>query len=131
MQARNIILGAVVAVPTLLVAKHILLVFSKISPAGRNEIIETDSIPDSLQQSRTHRDVVNPREHIALYDTRYMDIQLPAVAKGPSDEALLAAFLRGFFGGRVFAPERALLRFFRPDIVNFSGRSYHRIRLKV
>ncbi|KAL2214172.1 hypothetical protein CC79DRAFT_1362954 [Sarocladium strictum] len=120
MQARNIILGGAIALPVLLVAKHMLLVYIKTSPARRTQIIETDSIPDPLRQSRTNRDVVNPREHIALYDTRYMDVQLPSEAKVLNDETLLAAFLRGFFGGRVFAPERALLRFFRPDIVNFS-----------
>lgn len=122
MQARNIILGGAVALPALLVAKHMLLVYIKISPARRTQIIETDSIPDSLRQSRTNRDVVNPREHIALYDTRYMDVQLSSEAKVLNNEALLAAFLRGFFGGRVFAPERALLRLFKPDIVNFSGK---------
>lgn len=109
------------ALPALGFLKHALSVYVKIAPARRSQITETDSIPESLQDSSTNKTLVNPRNHPALNDTRHIDLEVPQKAQYLEDEAVLAAFMRGFFGGRVFAPERALLRFFRPDMVKFSG----------
>lgn len=105
----------------LLLTKHVITVYFRIAPAPRRRIIEVDSIPDSLNDSITRKTMVNPRGHTSLVDSRFMDVDVPAAAQGLKDEAFLAAFVRGFFGGRVFAPERALLRFARPDLVKFTG----------
>lgn len=105
----------------LLLTKHVITVYCKISPAPRRRIIEVDSIPDSLNDSATRKTMVNPHNHTSLVDSRFMDVHVPAAAQALKDEVLLAAFVRGFFGGRVFAPERALLRLSRPDLVKFTG----------
>jgi hypothetical protein len=119
MQRRDLILVGAVAVPSVLIFKHALSVYMSIAPAPRSWIHESDSIPAALEQSATNKSVVNPRGHPALNDTRYIDLDVPD--EHVSGEALLSAFVRGFFGGRVFAPERALLRLFRPNMVNFPG----------
>lgn len=108
--------------PTLLASKHVWDVYARVSPTPRRSITTVDSVPESLQTSDTVKHVVNPRGHVASSDSLYMDLELPEKARNLSDEALLAAFVRGFFGGRVFAAERGLLNLFRPDaaMANFS-----------
>jgi len=105
----------------LLLAKHVITVYFKMAPAPRRRITEVDIIPQSLFNSATRKTMINPHDHTSMVDSRFMDVDVPAAAQGLKDEALLAAFVRGFFGGQVFAPERALLRFARLDLVKFTG----------
>jgi hypothetical protein len=116
--------GVAAVSAVLLLTKHVITVYFKLAPAPRRRIIEVDSIPDSLNDSITRKTMINPHGHTSLVDSRFMDVDMPAAAQGLKNEALLAAFLRGFFGGLVFAPERALLRFARPDLVKFTGWCY-------
>jgi hypothetical protein len=104
--------------PTVLACKHVFDVYRAISPAPRRKIIELDSIPDDLEESSTLKEHVNASSHVALRDSRYIDLDLPV---GMTDELILARFVEGFFGGSVFRMERGLLRLFRMDLVNYSG----------
>ena len=61
---------------------------------------------------------VNPYHHITIDDTRSA---LVSVQHSLSHEQVLAKFLVGFFGGKVFAPERTALGFMRRQLVNFDG----------
>ena len=71
------------------------------------------------------RQLVNPRGHLLAGDCRYTDLYVPPKAALISDETLLAAFTRGFFGGGVFGPERLFLRLVRPASLYFLGTSRH------
>ncbi|KAH7312214.1 hypothetical protein B0I35DRAFT_436384 [Stachybotrys elegans] len=119
-QTRTIALG-MVAIPALLVTKHALQTYLKLAQAPRRRIIEIDSIPDSLKDSVTRKTLANPRGHVSISDSRFMDIHGIGNAQSLSDETLLAAFVGGFFCGRVFAPERVLLGMAKLDFVNFSA----------
>jgi len=70
-------------------------------------------------QSKTYQ-VVNPRNYVGLHDTRTMVIRLPPSKKDWSDGQILASFVKGFFGGWVFTPERILFQVIRPSLVHFS-----------
>ncbi|RDL32019.1 uncharacterized protein BP5553_09421 [Venustampulla echinocandica] len=57
----------------------------------------------------TSAQIVNPRDHRVATDQ--VSTTLPASSvEGLNDEAILALFTTGFFGGVIFAPERAILR---------------------
>lgn len=56
----------------------------------------------------TSAKLINPRGHRVATDT--VSIKLPASSvAGLNDEAILALFTKGFFGGVIFAPERFIL----------------------
>ncbi|KAM0326995.1 hypothetical protein ACHAQA_006116 [Verticillium albo-atrum] len=111
--------AAAVALPAIILAKHALQVYSRMAAAPRRSITEVDVNPESFLQSDTMTRLVNPRNHIALHDCRHIDVHIPEGAQDIGDEAILAAFMRGFFGGKVFAPERALLKMAGRELVNY------------
>ncbi|OCL13602.1 hypothetical protein AOQ84DRAFT_359619 [Glonium stellatum] len=53
-------------------------------------------------------DIVNPRHHITITDTRTIHLSRTEVSN-ISDEEILARFTKGFFSGWIFTPERHLL----------------------
>ena len=102
--------------PGVVILKHAWDVYRAVSPVSRAPIVETDSIPDTLESSDTLSKHVNPAGHVALRDTRYIDVNASL-----GHEQVLVSFMHGFFGGRVFSIERALLRFFCPELVDYKG----------
>ncbi|KAG7111614.1 hypothetical protein HYQ44_009809 [Verticillium longisporum] len=111
--------AAAIALSTIITAKHILQVYTRISAAPRRNITEVDVNPASFLQSVTVTQHVNPGAHPALHDCRHMDVSIPEHARSLTDQVLLAAFVRGFFGGKVFAPERAVLKIAKLDLLNY------------
>ncbi|KAL9945714.1 hypothetical protein ACHAQF_008307 [Verticillium nonalfalfae] len=111
--------AAAIALPTIIAAKHILQVYARISAAPRRNITEVDVNPASFLQSVTVTQHVNPNVHPALHDCRHMDVSIPEYARDLADQVLLAAFVRGFFGGMVFAPERAVLKIAKLNLLNY------------
>lgn len=75
----------------------------------------------SLLDSQSCSIMINPQRYQALSDTWSIRIRLPPSKKHYSDEQILATFVKGFFGGWVFAPEGALLRAFGLSLVDFSS----------
>jgi len=108
-------------VPSILFAKHAFDIYCAVTPVKRRRIIEVDSIPDSLESSTSLKQHVNPLGNVGLRDSRYLDITLPSVSTGISDEAILSKFIQGFFGGKAFAIERGLLQMVKPEVVNYKG----------
>ncbi|KEF51324.1 uncharacterized protein A1O9_12674 [Exophiala aquamarina CBS 119918] len=68
-----------------------------------------DTSEESFLHSQTCSAVVNPRRHQVTSDTRSIQFHLPPSKTQYSDEQILATFVKGFFGGWVFAAEGALL----------------------
>ncbi|KND91785.1 hypothetical protein TOPH_03293 [Tolypocladium ophioglossoides CBS 100239] len=96
------------------------LVYRRISVADMRRITSQDYVADSLRGSATIRQLVNPRGHAALEDSRSITLTIPR-GQRVSDEAILAQFVKAFFGGRVFAPERVGLGLFRQSVGPFNG----------
>ncbi|KAK2608865.1 hypothetical protein QQS21_002578 [Conoideocrella luteorostrata] len=92
-----------------------------INAAHPIQIHTRDTASESFRNSPTIRRLVNPRGHTAWEDARTVTLRIPKGCEGPSEEVLLSAFVRAFFGGLVFAPERLTLQFLRRPIVVFDG----------
>ncbi|KFY42162.1 hypothetical protein V495_04644 [Pseudogymnoascus sp. VKM F-4514 (FW-929)] len=71
-------------------------------------LVFTYPVTQELLTSSTFK-LINPRNHVIVTDQ--VSVRLPASSiSGLSDEAVLALFTRGFFGGRVFAIERLYMK---------------------
>ncbi|KAL3959274.1 hypothetical protein ACCO45_007436 [Purpureocillium lilacinum] len=99
------------------------LVYRRVSTTPPNTITSANAVSESFAKSATIRNLVNPRGYVAMSDSRSVTLELPrrdsdeddgwtglaSEQQGPSDQVLLASFVKGFFGGRVFQPERIAL----------------------
>jgi len=98
-------------------------------PASKTRTIQTtDSLSQSCASSLSVRNVVNPRNHKSMMDSRSIRLSKKEIGD-LSDEEILARFFKGFFGGWVFAPEQNLLSFFglfgvKVFPVGFSSQRY-------
>jgi hypothetical protein len=88
---------------------------SAISNLSTSHISSSPSIPESLRRSKA-TSIINPNNHVTVDDTRSITLDLPVRL---SDEEILARFVQGFFGGRVFAPERSILRTVGRELTRF------------
>jgi hypothetical protein len=89
--------------------------YSQISTISTRQISSSDQVPLEFKNSKA-AEITNPNKHIAINDSRRITIKLP----GPlSDEEILARYVKGFFGGWWFGPERAALRKLGKVLVNF------------
>jgi hypothetical protein len=91
--------------------------YSSISLPSAVEIKTAGRIPGSFAQSFAVS-AVNPHHHVTIDDTRSAHVSVP---NSLSHDQILGKFLIGFFGGKVFAPERMALRLMRRQLVNFNG----------
>lgn len=121
----RIVTGRIVVGSALLVTAttgiYAALVYRRISTADASRITSQDHVADSFQQSRTIRQLVNPRGHAAWGDSRSITLTIPR-GRRVSDEVMLAQFVKGFFGGRVFAPEKTGLAIFKQSVGPFDGK---------
>lgn len=62
---------------------------------------------------------MNPHNYFSTQDSRSIAVRR---REGVSNEQLLARFVKGFFGGRVLAPERIVLSGLGRDLVGFEGK---------
>ncbi|KAK2015787.1 hypothetical protein LZ32DRAFT_645586 [Colletotrichum eremochloae] len=117
------ILALTAAVPCCLFAKHIWDIYARIRPVERRRIAVVDGISNKFKQSYSLKELVNPKSHVYFGNTFLMDLSLPhnIAAEAATDEILLAAFVRGYFAGKVFAFERNLLQIARLTFVSYSG----------
>ncbi|KAK1978331.1 hypothetical protein LZ30DRAFT_729206 [Colletotrichum cereale] len=118
------ILAFTAAVPCSLFAKHVWdIFFTRIHPAGKRYVAIAGGISNKFKKSHSLKRLVTPRDHVSLGDTYLMDLVLPyeIAAKDATDEILLAAFVRGFFAGKVFSIERRLLQIARVTLLSYSS----------
>ena len=73
-------------------------------------------LSSSFQQSKAVS-IVNPHQYPSSDDSRYTTISVP---NSLSDEEIMARFVKGFFGGYVFTPERTALRLLGKTITKFN-----------
>lgn len=116
-------LAVAVAVPACLLAKHVWDVYTHIQPAEKRLIFASGDISDKLRQSHTIKSLVNPRGHVSVGNTQFMDLHVPGAAGNVTDEILLAAFVRGFFAGKVLSIERWVLQIVRLNLVSYDGKN--------
>jgi len=90
----------------------------RVNPSSVNV---SDTGDASFLRSRTCSAVVNPRHHWAASDSRSIQLRLPRSKSQYSDEQILATFVKGFFGGWVFAAEGAVLGAAKRTLVGFTG----------
>lgn len=109
-----------VALPAIFIVKHGIETYRDVTSVPRRRIVFAEDIPETFRRSNTLNRLVNQKNHTAYNDSRFIDLDVPAGVDAPSDEALLAAFVRGFFGGRVFAPERTVLSLIGKDLVHYT-----------
>ena len=108
-------------IPLVGVVTYAAAVHSQVSGVPSSNILFKGSTPAAFRNSKTLQ-LVNPRQLKANGDTYSTEIEIPDGSRDVSDEVLLAWYLKGFFGSRVFAPERLVLRAFRPTgFTGFSG----------
>ncbi|KAJ5409053.1 hypothetical protein N7509_002936 [Penicillium cosmopolitanum] len=81
-----------------------------------------NTVPDSLRNSKSVNEIVDPKGCSTSFDTRSISIDIPPHRRNVSDEELLSRFTKAFFGGAVIRPERFVLQNLTPNLVNFSGR---------
>lgn len=80
-------------------------------------------VSDAFTCSKAVHELANPRQHQATTDTRSITIDIPPHHRQVSDQVLLASFVKGFFGGLVFGPERVALQTLGPKLVNYPGKA--------
>ncbi|KAF1936284.1 hypothetical protein EJ02DRAFT_359508 [Clathrospora elynae] len=90
------------------------------SKVPSKRIFSSTDVPASFKQSKA-ASIVNPKSHTPVSDTRHITLELP---KQLSDEEILALFLKGFFGGWVFRPERSVLRTLKMEMMQFDRKPY-------
>ncbi|KAF1997727.1 hypothetical protein P154DRAFT_440581 [Amniculicola lignicola CBS 123094] len=92
------------------------LAWRHISSLDSRNISASNSIPESFRTSRSVKTITNPKNHRSVEDTRSIIVQVP---QGLTDEAILAQFVKGFFGGYSFTPESIVLNIIRKDLVKY------------
>lgn len=99
-------------------------VYKQVSAVPSYNVLVEDSIPPAFRNSKSVRELVNPRNFTATGDAYSTTLEISSRHTDVSDETLLAWYLKGFFESRVFAVERLLLKTFRPTtgITKFSGK---------
>jgi hypothetical protein len=97
-------------------------VSQRVSPVDKNLITRSTDIPETLKNSRSAREIINARKHVYHSDWRWITLDIPAEHHDVSDEVLLAKFVKGFFGGAVFRPERWVLQAVGLDLARFSSK---------
>ncbi|KAF2712122.1 hypothetical protein K504DRAFT_426062 [Pleomassaria siparia CBS 279.74] len=93
---------------------HFLLTWQQISSTDLGKISASSTAAGHLRDSKSVSSIVNPNKHISRWSRRSIEVN---IAKGISDEEILARYVKGFFGGYVLAPERAILRTLRLNII--------------
>lgn len=109
---------------TAAVGLYSLAAYTNISKVALTSISVYHDIPESFASSHTIRNLVNPNNYPLALDSRSVTIRGSELSQ-LSDEVLLARFVKGFFGGWVFAPERYALKALNISAGPFPGQHYH------
>jgi hypothetical protein len=117
----NKTLAASLTVAIAAASTYSLFALYHISSISPRNITSTKTISEIFRTSKSVKSIVNPKNHIAHNSSRSISVTVP---RDVSDEAILARFVQGFFGGYVLAPERSVLGLLRLDLVGYDQRKY-------
>ncbi|KAG8676813.1 hypothetical protein FPOAC2_02928 [Fusarium poae] len=95
-------------------------VSKRVSLVDKNLITRSQDIPESFIASKSAGEMLNAKKHVYHSDWRFITLDIPAGYETVSDQVLLAKFVKGFFAGAVFRPERVALQTVGIDLVHFS-----------
>jgi hypothetical protein len=128
MAPKPLILLSSLALPATALLITTYLYNSPLSAHKTRTIKTSNALSATCTTSHSLHHFVNPRNHISATDSRRIILSKAEVGN-LTDEEILARFLRGFYGGWIFAPEKALigvLRVFGRKLVavHFTGRSF-------
>lgn len=98
------------------------LVHQRVKAVDRKRITILNTAPDAFRQSRSIKEIVNIKGHRDLGDSRHITVEIPAHLQNEPDEALLARFVKGYFGGIVIGPERLTLQTLGLNLVKFTSK---------
>jgi hypothetical protein len=125
MAPRPLLLLTTLALPTtaLLLTTYLYNPLSKKTLTIRT----SETLSPTASTSRSLHQIINPRHHISATDSRLITLSKTEIGN-LTDEEILSRFLRGFFGGWVFWPERGVISVFgmlgrKMIAVRFSGTS--------
>lgn len=99
-----------------------LIVHRQITIAETKHITVSTDISSAFKDSTTIKSLVNPRGHQSMRDSHHMRLKLPPHLRDVSDEAILARFTKGFFGGWTLTPERTALRLMGKRFVSYASK---------
>jgi hypothetical protein len=97
---------------------HLSRIYTAIYSVSSQQISSFPHIPNSLLRSAAVS-LTNPYNHVPIHDTRFLSV---CVSKSLKDEEILSRFVKGFFAGHVFSPERNLMCIARKEITGFEGK---------
>lgn len=98
--------------------------YRSISSVPQTSITSNLKISESFATSHTYTELINPRHHAYATDSRSVTLKLPkGNAASCTDETLLNAALKGFFGGWIFTPERIGLGVLNIPVGPFPGKA--------
>jgi hypothetical protein len=100
-------LFSAVAVPTLTLSLAAYLIEHPLPSSKTRTILSRPTLSSSCTSSSSLR-LVNPRNHKAWADSYSIRLSSRDVGEA-DDEEILAKFVKGYFGGWIFAPENTLL----------------------
>ena len=106
----TVLTSLAIGIPALYISYTATRLYRPSPTLGLSPITSSTTIPSSFATSTTVTKLINPEEFRSWDDSRSVTLKLSGKAKEWSDEQILARFTRGFFGGWVFGPERAVLR---------------------
>ncbi|KAI8668090.1 hypothetical protein NCS55_00833300 [Fusarium keratoplasticum] len=96
------------------------MVQRRVRLVDRGQITRFETIPESFEKSRSVSEIVNAGNHARVSDSRFIALDIPSQHHDVSDEALLAKFVKGYFGGAVIGPERRTLQTLGRNLVHFT-----------
>ena len=120
----RIIIGRSAATFGVAVGVYGVAVYRRVSTVDSSQITYRDTASDSFANSRTIREIVNPRHHKIRGDSRIITLDIPPKHQEISDEVLLAQFTKAFFCGRVFAIEKFFLTNVGYDAGQFTSEGF-------
>jgi hypothetical protein len=105
------------------------MVQRRVKLVDRGQITRFETIPESFEKSKSVSEIVNAGNHARVSDSRFIALDIPSQHHNVSDEALLAKFVKGYFGGAVIGPERRTLQTLGRNLVHFTSEYYFLVSL--
>jgi hypothetical protein len=102
------LLLSAISIPASAILLRVYLQDHPLAASKTRTITTTETLSPTSALSSSIHNTVNPRNHIGTEDSRLIHLSKDEI-RNLSDEEILERFLKGFFGGWIFTPERTLI----------------------